>query len=133
MALQLGELRNCLSPRQVEEQLTHLPKDLNELYDRMLSRIEDKFHEDAHKFFQWLVFSERPLKLTELAEVVAVDFKSQELPWFDRELRYYNVEDICRVCSGFVSITEGTFNPITQEIPVDSLNDEVTSSLPISP
>jgi hypothetical protein len=59
------------------------------------------------KLFQWLAFSIRPLELNELAEVVAVDFDSRDLPWFDCNRRYGDAEDILEVCSGLVSITEG--------------------------
>jgi hypothetical protein len=86
--------------------LARLPKDLKEIYDRILGRIQENDREDAVKLFQWLAFSVRPLKLSELAEVVQVDFESQDLPWFDSERRYDDTEDILRVCSGFVSMTD---------------------------
>jgi hypothetical protein len=60
------------------------------------------------KLFQWLAFSIRPLRLKELAKVVAVDFDSQDVPWFDRHRRYDDAEGILEVCSGFVTTTEGT-------------------------
>jgi hypothetical protein len=91
----------------VEEQLLHLPKDLNESYDRIISRIDLRRHDDARNVFQWLAFSIRPLELAELAEVVAVDFCSRDVPWFDCHRRYYDARDVLRVCCGFVSITEG--------------------------
>ena len=107
MALQLGELRCCLSRREVEEQMQHLPNDLNGSYDRIISRIDQRRQDDARKFFQWLAFSIRPLQLAELAEVVAVDFHTMDLPLFDCHRRYYDARDVLRVCSGLVSITEG--------------------------
>jgi len=79
---------------------------LNETYDRILCRIQENDHEDAVKLFQWLAFSIRPLTLSELAEVVQVDFESRDLPWFNNERRYDDIEDILRVCSGFVSMTD---------------------------
>jgi hypothetical protein len=96
-----------LSPHEVEEQLQHLPNDLNESYDRIINRIDQRRQDHARKFFQWLAFSIRPLLLAELAEVVAVDFHTRDLAWFDCDRRYYNARDVLRVCSGFVSITEG--------------------------
>jgi hypothetical protein len=95
------------------QQLARLPKDLYEIYDRILSRIQDKDREDAMKLFQWLAFSVRPLKLPELAEVVQVDFESRDLPWFDIERRYNDSDDILRVCSGFVSMTDNGTLKIT--------------------
>jgi hypothetical protein len=86
--------------------LARLPKDLTETYDRILGRIQENDSEDAVKLFQWLAFSVRPLKLSELAEVVQVDFESRDLPWFNSERRYDDPEDILRVCSGFVSVAD---------------------------
>ena len=107
MALQLDQLRLCLSRHEVEDQLLHLPKGLDELYDRIINQIDEKRHDDARKLLQWLAFSVRPLDLAELAEVVAVDFCSRDLPWFDCNRRYYDARDVVRVCSGFISIVEG--------------------------
>jgi hypothetical protein len=86
--------------------LTRLPKDLKETYDRILGQIEESDAEDAVKLLQWLAFSVRPLTLSELAEVVQVDFESRDLPWFNSERRYDDTEDILRVCSGFVSVAD---------------------------
>ena len=97
-------LRDCRSRHHVKKQLERLPKEFKETYDRILGRIQENDCEDAVKLFQWLAFSVRPLKLSELAEVVQVDFESRDLPWFDIERRYNDTEDILRVCSGFVSM-----------------------------
>ena len=94
MALQLDRLRLCLSRHDVEEQLLDLPKGLDESYDRIINQIDERQHEDARKLLQWLAFSVRPLELAELAEVVAVDFRSRDLPWFDCNRRYYNARDV---------------------------------------
>jgi hypothetical protein len=99
-------LRDCRSRHQVKQQLAQLPNDLNETYDRILCRIQTKDRDDAVKLFQWLAFSVRPLQLAELAEVVQIDFESQDLPWFNCDRRYDDTEDILRVCSGFVSMTD---------------------------
>ena len=84
-----------------------LPKDLNESYGRILGRIEERHHDDADKVFRWLAFALRPLQLSELAEVITVDFHSKDMPWFDFNRRYYDARDIIKVCSGFVLVTEG--------------------------
>ena len=106
VALQLEVLRGCRNRDQVKKQLSRLPKDLNETYDRILGRIEENDRDDAVKLFQWLAFSHRPLNLAELAEVVQVDFESRDLPWINSERRYDDTDDIFRVCSGFVSMTD---------------------------
>ena len=109
VALQLDRLRLCLSRHDVEEQLLDLPKGLYESYDQLINQIDERRHGDARKLLQWLAFSVRPLYLDELAEVVAVDFDSRDLPWFDCNRRYYDARDVIRVCSGFISIAEGIY------------------------
>jgi hypothetical protein len=115
VALQLDQLRLCLSQREVEEQLLNLPKGLDESYDRIISQIDERRHDDARKLLQWLAFSVRPLELAELVEVVAVDFRSRDLPWFDCSRRYYDARDVVRVCSGFISIAQGIDTTIVHE------------------
>ena len=110
MALQLDQLRLCVSRYDVEEQLQHLPKGLYESYDRIINQIDEGRRDNARKLLQWLAFSVRPLELIELAEVIAVDFHSKDLPWFDCDRRYYNAKDVLRGCSGLISIAEGTDN-----------------------
>jgi hypothetical protein len=110
VALQLDQLRLCVSRYDVEEQLLDLPKGLDELYDRIISQIDEGRHDVVQKLLQWLAFSVRPLELVELAEVIAVDFQAKDLPWFDYNRRYYNARDLVRVCSGLISIAEGTDN-----------------------
>jgi hypothetical protein len=97
-------------------QLALLPKDLNETYDRILSQIQENDRADAVKLFQWLAFAVRPLKLSSLAEVVQVDFES-DFPWFNSERRYDDTEDVLRVCSGFVSMTDDGTLKMTSMVP----------------
>jgi hypothetical protein len=85
---------------------------LYESYDRIVRRIDERDRKDAQKIFHWLAFSIRPLELAELAEVVTVDFESE--PSFDRKRRYYDPKAILSVCSGFVSITKGTVDVMSQ-------------------
>ena len=87
-------------------QLARLPKDLNETYHQIICQIREEDREDAVKLFQWLAFSVHPFKLSELAEIVQIDFESRDLPWFNSGRRYYDPADILRVCSGFVSMTD---------------------------
>ena len=115
MALQLDQLQLCLSRREVEEQLQDLPKGLDESYDRIIDKIDERRYDDARKLLQWLAFAVRPLELAELAEIVAVDFRSRDLPWFDRDRRYYEALDVVRVCSGFISIAEGMDTTIVHD------------------
>src|SRR6202021_3496819 len=72
VSLQIKELQGCPSQGDLEDQLKALPHDLDEVYVRIISGIDKKYREHALKIMQWLSFSVRPLKLTEVAQVVGV-------------------------------------------------------------
>ncbi|KAH9039450.1 hypothetical protein EDB83DRAFT_1718302 [Lactarius deliciosus] len=70
---QLEMLRNCL-PQNVRSVLTELPKSLDETYERMLKEIGKVNPHQAHRLLQCLTVATRPLRVEELAEVLALDF-----------------------------------------------------------
>ena len=61
---------------------------------------------------QWLTFSARPLRLEELAEIVAIDV--HETPRFDPERRWPEPRDILVICSSLVSLTAIDDDDISQ-------------------
>ena len=100
-ALQLEELRDCHSPRELAEQLSNLPRTLYETYDRILSKISEKHRKPALMFFQWLAFCACPPRLEELAEVICIDFEAVPHPQFCPDLRY-NPESVLTICIGLI-------------------------------
>ena len=54
--------------------LNELPETLDETYERVLKEISKAKREHAHRLLQCLTVAIRPLRITELAEVLAVDF-----------------------------------------------------------
>src|SRR6266403_5652563 len=70
---QLEALRHCLAPR-VRHILKELPKTLDETYERILRNIHEANRDHAHRLLQCLTVAVRPLRVAELAEVLAVDF-----------------------------------------------------------
>jgi hypothetical protein len=106
-SLQIKELRDCLSQGDLEDQLVALPHDLDEVYDRIISRINKKYREHALKILQWLSFSVCPLELTEVAQVVGV------VPDTDQGLRFEpsriltNSRSVLTICSSLVIETDG--------------------------
>src|SRR6266436_4169884 len=70
---QLEALRQCLAPR-VLHMLKELPETLDETYERMLRDINKANWDHAHRLLQCLVVAVYPLRVAELAEVLAVDF-----------------------------------------------------------
>ena len=70
---QLEALRHCLAPR-VRHKLEELPDTLDETYERMLRDINKANWNHAHRLLQSLTVAVRPLRVAELAEVLAIDF-----------------------------------------------------------
>jgi len=70
---QLEALRHCLAPR-VHHMLKELPETLDETYERILRDINKANWDHAHRLLQCLTVAVRPLRVAELAEVLAIDF-----------------------------------------------------------
>jgi hypothetical protein len=63
---------HCYNEDELRDQLQGLPHDLDEVYDRIISGLNERHREDAFKILQWLSFSARPLELAEVAQVIGV-------------------------------------------------------------
>jgi len=70
-------LRHCF-PSSVRRTLAELPESLDETYERVLKEIKRPNRDHAHRVLQCLVVAVRPLRVEELAEVLAVDFDDAE-------------------------------------------------------
>jgi hypothetical protein len=106
-SLQIKELRDCLSQGDLEDQLVALPHDLDEVYDRIISRINKKYREGALKILQWLSFSIHPLKLTAVAQVVGVIPDTNQGLRFDPSRILNNPRSVLTICSSLVTETDG--------------------------
>jgi hypothetical protein len=107
VSLQINELQGCLSQGDLRDQLEDLPHDLDEVYDRIISGIDQKYREHALKILQWLSFSARPLKLTEVAQVVGVVPDTNQGLRFDPSRVFTNPRSILTTCSSLVIETDG--------------------------
>lgn len=99
---QLDTLRKCYKLSALRSALESLPKTLNETYNRILRAIDADNVPDALQLLQWLTFSRRPLRLKELAEVVAINI--EDVPSFDEEDRLRHPTDLLRICSSLVNL-----------------------------
>src|SRR5258708_1117904 len=70
---QLEALRHCLATG-VRDMLKELPETLGETYERMLRDVNKANWDHAHRLLQCLTVAVRPLRVAELAEVLAIDF-----------------------------------------------------------
>lgn len=106
VALQIDDLRYCFNFREVKAQLDVLPKDLEETYERILTRSPRRH--DLLQLLHWLAFSARALKIEEFSEIVSIDLEAEDWPKYDPELKYENSATALTVCAGLVTETNGT-------------------------
>lgn len=106
VACQLDSLKTCLNRPSLQKALTSLPKTLDDTYARILCNIHDDHQGYVLKILQWLVYSIRPMKLVEIAEIIIVDVN--ENPRFDAERRFPQPRDIIMICSGLVTTATTT-------------------------
>jgi hypothetical protein len=104
---QLDLLRRCLA-RNVENVLNELPKSLDETYQRVLREIDEANQKDVYRPLQCLVVSIRPLRVEELAEVLAVDFEGADgIPKLNPDWRWEDQEEALQAaCSSFIAIVD---------------------------
>jgi ankyrin repeat protein len=84
--------------------LQSLPSTLDETYARILRNIDESWSQYVAQILQWLVFSATPLRLTEVAELVAIDI--EEDPPLDPNRRLSEPKDILTMCSSLISMTK---------------------------
>ena len=107
MFCQLEILRHCL-PSSVRRFLEELPESLDETYERVLREIKKPNRDHARRLLQCLVVAIRPLRVEELAEVVAFDFDDAEgtrIPKLKPSWRWEDQEQaLLTSCSSLITI-----------------------------
>ena len=99
---QLKSIRYSVNLRTLREVLSSLPKTLDETYERILQDLQSRgLLQDAITVLRWLCFSERPLRLSELVEVLAIE--CGDLGGFHSEKRLAHPMDVLTLCSDFVT------------------------------
>jgi ankyrin repeat protein len=103
---QLKALQKCL-PQRVRQFLKELPASLDETYKRILKEIRKPKQAQAHRLLQCLVAAARPLRVEELAEVLAFDFNAEGIPELNPDWRWEDQKKaVVSACSSLVSIAE---------------------------
>src|SRR6267154_4294903 len=104
---QLAALRHCL-PQNVRRTLRELPESLDETYERILKGIKKPNRGLAQRVLQCLVVAVRPLRVAELAEVLAVDIDDSEgIPRLNADWRWEDQEEALLIaCSSLIAIVE---------------------------
>jgi len=104
---QLESLRHCLPPS-VRGVLDGLPETLDETYERVLRDINKANREHAHHLLHCLTVAIRPLRIEELAEVLAVDFGAAcqgGIPKLNPDWRWMDQHQVVlSTCSSLITI-----------------------------
>jgi Ankyrin repeats (3 copies)/Ankyrin repeats (many copies) len=100
----------------VRRTLDELPESLDETYERILREIKKPNREHARHVLQCLVVAIRPLRVSELAEVLAVDFDDEEgIPKLKLNWRWEDQEQaLLTSCSSLIAIVESDESRIVQ-------------------
>ena len=112
---QLEILRDCLPPS-VRRTLNELPESLDETYERILKEIKKPNRDHARRLLQCLVVAIRPLRVGELAEVLAVDFDDADgIPKLNPNWRWQDEEQaLLASCSSLIAVVESDESRIVQ-------------------
>ena len=96
--------------------LNELPETLDETYERILQEIPKSNRLQAHRFLQCLTVAVRPLRVEELAEVVAVDFGTTGgIPKLNEDLRWEDQEQaVLSACSSLIAVVEDDSTRVVQ-------------------
>jgi len=112
---QLETLRHCLPPS-VRRTLEELPESLDETYERILKEIKKPNRDHARRLLQCLVVAVRPLRVEELAEVLALDFDDTEgIPKLNTNWRWDDQEQaLLSPCSSLIALVNSGGSRVVQ-------------------
>ncbi|KAF8502052.1 hypothetical protein F5888DRAFT_1904491 [Russula emetica] len=126
---QLETLRHCLPPS-VRRTLDELPESLDETYERVIREIKKPNRDHALRLLQCLVVAIRPLRVEELAEVLAVNFDDAEgMPKLNTNWRWEDQEQaLLSSCSSLIAIVEGSYGSRIVQFSHFSVKEFLTST-----
>jgi ankyrin repeat protein len=114
---QLETLRHCFPPN-LRQFLNELPESLDETYERILRGINKAQKEDARRLLQCLTVAARPLRVEELAELLAFDFQatdSRGIPTLKQDWRWNDQEEaVLSTCSSLIAIVRDGDSRVVQ-------------------
>ena len=114
---QLEALRHCLSPS-LRRTLEELPKTLDGTYERVLREINKANRQHALHLLQCLTVALRPLRVEELAEVLAIDFDASShggIPKLNPNWRWEDQHQaVLSTCSSLITIVKDGDSQVVQ-------------------
>ena len=98
--------------------LKELPETLDETYERILTDINKTNRDHAHRLLQCLTVAVRSLRVAELAEVLAVDFRTAcrgETSKLNTDWRWEDQQEaVLSTCSSLISVVDEDGSQIVQ-------------------
>jgi ankyrin repeat protein len=114
---QLEALRHCLPPS-VARILEELPETLDETYERVLREINKANREHARRLLQCLTVALQPLRVEELAEVLAIDIDAPAqggIPQLNPNWRWEDQRQaVLSTCSSLIAIVDDGRSKVVQ-------------------
>ncbi|KAH9015322.1 ankyrin repeat-containing domain protein [Lactarius pseudohatsudake] len=118
--LDLQGLHICATsrPENLRQFLNELPESLDETYERILRGINKAQRDNAHRLLQCLGVAVRPLRVEELAELLAFDFQASRdrgIPKLKDDWQWDNQEEaLLSTCSSLIAIVPSRGSRIVQ-------------------
>ena len=114
---QLDALQHCFPPN-LRQYLNELPETLDDTYDRILKGINKAQKDNAHRLLQCLTVAVRPLRVEELAELLAFDFQASTeggIPTLKEDWRWDDEEEaVLSTCSSLITIVPRGYSRVVQ-------------------
>jgi ankyrin repeat protein len=116
-------------PGSIRRALAELPDSLDETYERTLGEINKADAELAHRLFQCVTVASRPLRVEELAELLAFNFNAASIPKFREDWRLEDpVEAVLSTCSTLLSLVDTGYGSRVVQFSHFSVKEFLTSS-----
>jgi ankyrin repeat protein len=101
---QLDYLGKCI-PSRIRQALEELPTTLDEIYERTLQEIPDTNWEFARRLLQCVAVVSHPLRVNELAELLAFNFEAGQIPKYREDWRHEDpVHAVLSTCSTLLAL-----------------------------
>jgi hypothetical protein len=112
----LETLQHCL-PQNIPRALRELPESLDETYERVLKEIVTANRHHAYRLLQCLTVARRPLRVEELAEILALDFDGAKdgIPELKEDWRWKDQQEaVLSTCSSLIAVVDDGDHRVVQ-------------------
>ena len=113
---QLETLQHCL-PQNIPRALCELPPSLDETYERVLKEIVATNRPQAYRLLHCLTVARRPLRVEELAEILALDFDGTKdgIPELKEDWRWEDQkETVLSTCTSLIAVVDDGLHRVVQ-------------------